>query len=53
LFGEERVYEVLKENYYLPAVEFGNLLLQSVMNWSKNKEKLEDDIALIVIDVTD
>lgn len=53
LFGEERVYEVLKENYNLPAVEFGNLLLQSVMNWSKNKEKLEDDIALIVIDVTD
>ena len=29
LFGEERVYEILKENYNLPVVEFGNFLLQS------------------------
>ncbi len=51
LFGEERVCKILKENYNLPAVEFGDFLLQSVMKWSEKKEKLEDDIALIVIDV--
>jgi serine phosphatase RsbU (regulator of sigma subunit) len=51
LFGEERLCKILKENTQLPAIEFGDLLLQAVMNWSKNKEQLDDDIALIVIDI--
>ncbi len=51
LFGEERLCNLLKENPQLPALEFGDLLLRAVMNWSKNKEQLDDDIALIVIDI--
>lgn len=51
MFGEERINKFIEENSELPAREFGELLLRTVMQWSKNKEKLDDDIALIVIDV--
>ena len=50
-FGEARLSQILRDNSGLSAQEFGDYLLNTVINWSRGKEKLEDDIALIVIDV--
>lgn len=50
-FGEERVFELLKENISLSPKEFGLSLMNQVTAWSGGEEKLQDDIALIVIDV--
>ena len=52
VFGEARLIKMLEENISLSAQEFGDLLLNSVFVWAKDKDHLEDDIALIVIDVT-
>ena len=51
-FGEMRLSEMLKANSHLPAQTFGDLLLNTVMDWGKEKGSLEDDIAFIVIDIT-
>jgi serine phosphatase RsbU (regulator of sigma subunit) len=51
-FGEKRLYQMLKDYSSLSAQEFGDFILNSVFNWSRGKDLLEDDIALIVIDIT-
>ncbi len=50
-FSQERIFEILKESSHLTANEFGEYLLSKVKEWSGGKEKFEDDIALIVVDV--
>lgn len=50
-FGESRLSKMLMDNIELPALEFGNLILDTVINWSRGKEQLEDDLAVIIIDV--
>lgn len=52
LFGEARLLEILKNNSQLSASEFGEHILSTVNNWARQSNSLEDDIALIVIDVT-
>ncbi|HMV78368.1 MAG TPA: 7TM diverse intracellular signaling domain-containing protein [Leptospiraceae bacterium] len=50
-FSQERIFAILKENSHLSGNEFGEHLLSRVKEWSGGKEKFEDDIALIVVDV--
>lgn len=50
LFGEEKIQDILKNSGNISAEEFGDLLLKSVISWSPGEDRLEDDIALIVID---
>lgn len=50
LFGEEKIQELLKVSATMNAKEFGESLLKKVIDWSPGEDKLEDDIALIVID---
>ncbi len=49
-FGEKRLSQMLKDYSLLSAQEFGDFVLNKVLEWS-NEERLEDDIALIVIDI--
>ena len=50
-FGEARLSQILRDKSELSAQEFGDFLLKTVIDWSRGKEHLEDDIALIVIDL--
>ncbi|HMW06251.1 MAG TPA: 7TM diverse intracellular signaling domain-containing protein [Leptospiraceae bacterium] len=50
LFGEEKIQELLKLSANMSAKEFGESLLKKVIDWSPGEDKLEDDIALIVVD---
>ncbi|HNC59169.1 MAG TPA: 7TM diverse intracellular signaling domain-containing protein [Leptospiraceae bacterium] len=50
-FGEDRIFRLLKENITKSPKDFGLSLMNEVTLWSGGEHNLQDDIALIVIDV--
>ncbi len=50
-FGEERLREFLRENMHLSAREFTDRLVESVTEWSGGPTSMEDDVAVVVVDV--
>jgi len=50
LFGEERVKELLNQNYNLSSQEFRNLLLSHAGNFRENEEQ-NDDITIVIVKV--
>ena len=51
-FGEERLQQFLEENAALPAADFTEELVDRVTRWSGGAAAIQDDIALVVMDVT-
>jgi sigma-B regulation protein RsbU (phosphoserine phosphatase) len=53
LFGEERLKEFIRTHADLPVGAFAEAFIESLLAWSGKKTKaLDDDLTLIVVDVT-
>lgn len=51
LYGEERLHAFCQQKEGLRADAFADGLLETLMDWSGGAESIQDDIALIVVDV--
>ena len=50
-YGEERLHAFVTEKARLSGEDFADDLLNAVTDWGGGEEKIDDDIALIVVDV--
>ena len=50
-YGEEKLYAFVADHANLNTDEFANELIETISGWSGGKEKIDDDMAIIVIDV--
>ena len=52
-FGEEGLHRALAENDHLQAEEFAEYLIEVLLEWSGGPDKIADDIAFVIVEVTD
>ena len=51
MFGDDRFRDFIQEHGEFTPEKFADTLMQTIVQWSGGPEKIEDDIALIVVDV--
>jgi serine phosphatase RsbU (regulator of sigma subunit) len=52
MFGKEPIYEIIRNNSSLGANEILNAMTESLKSFQKGA-KIEDDITLVIIKITD
>lgn len=50
-FGERRLHDFIAEHAQLAGNEFADQLIKTVTEWSGGEEQIDDDIAIIVVDI--
>ena len=51
-FGDDRLRTFIAEHSALSPDEFADKLVDTVTDWSGGEDKMEDDIAMVVVDIT-
>ncbi len=53
MFDFERFLEVMEEQQHLPAAELSDYIFRMIRTWSNREEWIEDDLILMIIDITE
>jgi signal transduction histidine kinase/serine phosphatase RsbU (regulator of sigma subunit) len=53
LFGYDRFLQLVKEKQYLTPRDFSDYILRRLSEWSQQGRRFEDDLTIIVMDISD
>ncbi|HOT18474.1 MAG TPA: SpoIIE family protein phosphatase, partial [Spirochaetota bacterium] len=51
IFGLDRFISYIEKFYYLSPDEFIDIIIDALIQWAGNKNRITDDITLVIVDI--